>query len=54
MPERYEPCPDSAVYAWVEYRKEYGVLGADMTQAHKAFMAGWAAAHGHMEDGPLR
>lgn len=40
--------------AWVDYRKDYGVSSGDMKAAHKAFLAGWKAAHEGPQDGVLR
>lgn len=46
---------DARRIAWADYRKEYGVLGADMSYAHNAFLAGWDAARGALDiGGPLR
>ncbi|WP_280245556.1 hypothetical protein [Nocardia abscessus] len=40
---------------WSDYRKEYGVSEHALTEAHKAFRAGWKAAHGKSFEGdPLR
>lgn len=36
---------------WSDYRKEYGVREAAMTEAHRAFLAGWAAAQGETFEG---
>lgn len=38
------PAPRPADFAWAEYRKNYEPNPAQLTAAHKAFMAGWAAA----------
>lgn len=51
------PTPDhaggaDAACAWADYRSQYGV--ADVKTAHKAFLAGWDAAHGADDAGPLR
>lgn len=51
------PCKESVEIAceWSDYRKAYGVSAEAMTEAHKAFQAGWAAARGQShEEGPLR
>lgn len=32
-----------AACAWADYREDFGVPANQMTAAHKAFMAGWAA-----------
>lgn len=41
--------------AWSDYRKEYGVSAGTLSEAHKAFLAGWEAALGKsFEGGPLR
>lgn len=40
---------------WSDYRKGYGVSAVALTEAHKAFIAGWEAARGKsFEGGPLR
>lgn len=40
--------------AWADYRKDYGIHPSDMTVARKAFAAGWQAALGGDQTGPLR
>jgi len=40
---------------WSDYRKDYGVSESAMSEAHRAFIAGWEAALGKSyEGGPLR
>lgn len=39
---------------WSDYRKEYGVSRNALTEARKAFEAGWKAARGESFDGVLR
>lgn len=40
--------------AWTDYRNAYGVTEDQMATAHKAFTAGWDAAHGMDHAGALR
>lgn len=40
---------------WSDYRKAYGVSEAALTEAHKAFIAGWQAGQGKsFEEGAVR
>jgi hypothetical protein len=40
---------------WSDYRKAYGVSAHALSEAHKAFIAGWEAGQGKsFEGGPLR
>ncbi|WP_280412631.1 hypothetical protein [Nocardia asiatica] len=45
---------DAVHVAWADYRSQYGVNRADLVAARKAFIAGWEAANGKDEAGPLR
>lgn len=40
--------------AWSDYRADYGVGATELTAAHKAFKAGWAAHRDGDTRGPLR
>ena len=49
-----EQAREEMVCAWADYRKEYGIGSSDLRTAHKAFIAGWKAAKGHLAtDGVL-
>jgi hypothetical protein len=45
---------EAAALAWADYRKDYGVNSADMTAAHKAFLAGWQARAGELDAGGVQ
>lgn len=55
-PVEGDPDPDAidAACEWADYRKHYGVNPYSLTEAHKAFLAGWAAARGHSHEGVQR